>query len=417
MKVLHIGTEIHGGAGLGMYRLHQDLLASGVDSNVLCLRRGDDCKDTTLYGFLDDPRVNGRYRRNRFAALLNRMHVYSSPYYTSANIVAKFRKYGAACGTVSSPYVRLRLDNLDLIRDADVVHLHWVADFIDYPSFFSRVTRPIVWTLRDENPMLGFWHVRQDRPASLSPDIEQADAELQIQKARYVGKAETVVAVSLSKAGDAFVAESPTFANRKHCVIPNSVDGDVFYRHDRVELRRDYGIHPETKVLVFVAQDLSVIKKGVQDLLWAVKALERSDIVVMCVGKGELPVVPMPNRVIVLGSITNPERLSAAYSAADLFVSPSYSETFGKTLTEALACGTPVVSYPNNGAKDIVGNGDGVLCEEFSIPSLVKALKAALSQKYDSGELRRRVLARFSRQEVTDKYIALYESLCSKKKV
>ena len=63
MKILHIGTETYGGAGLGMYRLHRDLLSKGVESKVLCLERGEE-SDQSVYGYLDDLRVGGRYRRN-----------------------------------------------------------------------------------------------------------------------------------------------------------------------------------------------------------------------------------------------------------------------------------------------------------------------------------------------------------------
>lgn len=52
-------------------------------------------------------------------------------------------------------------------------------------------------------------------------------------------------------------------------------------------------------------------------------------------------------------------QLPAIYSAADCFVFPGRSETFGLVMLEALACGTPVAAYPVAGPLDVVGNSAG----------------------------------------------------------
>jgi len=53
------------------------------------------------------------------------------------------------------------------------------------------------------------------------------------------------------------------------------------------------------------------------------------------------------------------EQLAAIYSAADSFVFPSHSETFGLVMLEAMACGTPVAAFPVAGPLDVVGSSDG----------------------------------------------------------
>ena len=407
MKILHIGTEIYGGAGLGMYRLHRDLQSKGVESKVLCLNRGEE-NDESVYGYLDDLRVGGRYRRNIVTAILNRLHIYSSPYYRFSRMVGQLHN----CGMVSSPYSRFDLANLDLVNEADIVHLHWVANFIDYPSFFKNVHKPIVWTLRDENPALGFWHFRHDKPKQLPVGVAKADEILSCLKAGYIRKAKSLVAVSLSNDEYAFFAGSLSFKGHKHYVIPNSIDGNVFYRHGREKIRNEYNISPDAVVIIFVAQWLSEQRKGLTDLMYAMKALDRPDIVLICIGGGESPVSMLPNRIIKTGRVTDVERLSSLFSAADYFVSPSYAETFGKTLTEALACGIPVVSYPNAGAKDILFDRRmGILCKDFTVDSLVVSMKEALDTKYDPEIIRKNVLSHFSRERVAKSYIDLYDKL------
>ena len=64
--------------------------------------------------------------------------------------------------------------------------------------------------------------------------------------------------------------------------------------------------------------------------------------------------------VLFLGALSG-EELASAYRAADCFVFPSLTDTFGLVVIEALACGTPVAAYPVTGPIDILGaDGCGV---------------------------------------------------------
>jgi glycosyltransferase involved in cell wall biosynthesis len=80
--------------------------------------------------------------------------------------------------------------------------------------------------------------------------------------------------------------------------------------------------------------------------------------------------------------------LARYLSAADVFVFPSRSDTFGLVMLEAMACGTPVAAYPVTGPIDVVSPGvDGVLDDD-----LEKAAVAAL--KVDREACRRSALKR-----------------------
>ena len=66
--------------------------------------------------------------------------------------------------------------------------------------------------------------------------------------------------------------------------------------------------------------------------------------------------------------------LAAAYAAADVFVFPSRTDTFGLVMIEAMACGTPVAAFPVPGPIDVVAPGTGVLH-----PDLDQAIAGALA--------------------------------------
>lgn len=53
------------------------------------------------------------------------------------------------------------------------------------------------------------------------------------------------------------------------------------------------------------------------------------------------------------------EQLASVYAAADVFVMPSKSETFGLVMLEAMACGTPVAAYPVDGPLEVLGQHEG----------------------------------------------------------
>jgi glycosyltransferase involved in cell wall biosynthesis len=75
-----------------------------------------------------------------------------------------------------------------------------------------------------------------------------------------------------------------------------------------------------------------------------------------------------------LGVLSQPE-LAKVYAAADVFVFPSRTDTFGLVLLEAMACGTPVAAYPVTGPIDVLGeHGPGALHEDLR-EACLQALK------------------------------------------
>ena len=406
MKILHVTTELASGAGLGAVRLHQDLLASGIDSSVLSL--SGESNDPRIVSLLQPGQPRKRRWRDIPSFALHQLGVFDSPYYRAKKSIARFRTLSGAF--VSSPFTRIDILRHPLVRSADIVHLHWVAKFLDWPSFFPAVRKPVVWTMRDENPALGFWHFRWDMPRPMPESIRREDDWLRRIKQRIVKKCRFLSIVSLSSAEDAFFSQSNAFHGKPHSVIPNSIDASVFQPDVNCSIRDDFGIGPNDFVILFVAQDISERRKGLMDLLEAVTKIGRKDLIILSVGSGDPPPIHEGVRFVSIGRVDDPSRLSRVFSASNLFVSPSYAETFGKTTTEALACGLPIVSYPNSGAKDIVGPEDGILTQHFTPEALEAAIREATTRTFDSNAIRERVVSRFSREKVVKSYLNLYRN-------
>lgn len=92
--------------------------------------------------------------------------------------------------------------------------------------------------------------------------------------------------------------------------------------------------------------------------------------------KGLAAKLGIPENVRFLGRVDNPERLKYIYSIASILVLPSFFESFGMVVPEALSAGTSVVISPHVGARVLVENGkNGLLLEDVSADSLENAIK------------------------------------------
>jgi glycosyltransferase involved in cell wall biosynthesis len=75
-------------------------------------------------------------------------------------------------------------------------------------------------------------------------------------------------------------------------------------------------------------------------------------------------------QAVFLGALHG-EALAEAYAAADVFVFPSQTDTFGLVLLEALASGVPVAAFPVIGPRDVVGTAEvGILSEDLRLACL-----------------------------------------------
>jgi glycosyltransferase involved in cell wall biosynthesis len=102
--------------------------------------------------------------------------------------------------------------------------------------------------------------------------------------------------------------------------------------------------------------------------------------------------------------VLSPEDLARLYSAADVFVFPSRTDTFGLVMLEALACGTPVAAYPVQGPIDVVGTSDVAVLDEDLRKAALRAMRI------DRGRCRE-FAQRYSWRAATEQFIALQTPL------
>lgn len=119
--------------------------------------------------------------------------------------------------------------------------------------------------------------------------------------------------------------------------------------------------------------------------------------------------------VVFQGFVPNKE-IAALYEASDVYVSMSFSESFGQTLVEAMAVGLCVVAAENVGSRGIIEDGrTGFLVRSGDVSHLVETLRAVFDQADRrvgiGSEARRAAKECFDWTEIAAKYMALYEAL------
>ena len=409
MKVLHIALSDRGGAGAGMLTQHQALLAQGIDSKVLVANKRTDLD--TVYQAVPNQYIWGRGKVAQFLQkVARRMGLCLNRYDHYRRKLYKIRlHYWAEFSLPITPY---DLSSHPLVQEADIINLHFVADYLDYESFFQKVHKPIVWTMRDENPGLGGFHYSVTK-SELYPYYSELEDEFSIIKLKALTTCKRLHIVALSHQMQKFCAQSLCFASRPITIIPNAINADNFRPYFRHEARKHLGIGENDLAIAFVSCAIEDERKGFLELALAVQELEAQSsrpINVLCVGANEYT-GPVPSNCRFFGHFDTPEDLSAVYSAADVFASPSYQESFGKTVVEALCCGTPVVSTPVGIAPEIINERNGALCRIGDVDDLARALREVFSRTYDKESIRREARAHFRPQSVAQQYIKLYEAV------
>lgn len=119
-----------------------------------------------------------------------------------------------------------------------------------------------------------------------------------------------------------------------------------------------------------------------------------------------------------LGSIQNERLLSLAYTAADVFVLPSRQESFGLSIVEAIACGTPAVGFAVGGIPDIIRTGiTGVLVPPQDFAALRAAISGLLKNPKSAdlaGSCRSVAVEEYSLDVMAKRHVQLYESMIAR---
>ncbi len=406
MKVVHILTTFDGGAGIAAYRIFNSTRALGVDAKALVAYG----KNTDIVNVIKPVNVFSRFWLiRRVQVFLQNKGIWPQTEVIRRRIQSEMDKNAKEC-VFSSPITLYKtIADHPWVKEADIVHLHWVGDFLDYKSFFSKVEKPIVWGMQDENPGLGGFHYEIWKKEA-TDSFKSFDDELIQLKCQAMKNVKSMTMVVIASKLKEFAKRSKLLCNYPCVVINNGVEKEKFVPIPINIAREALNIPKDSRVFLFVAQNIHDKRKGLKELINALENLNMPNTLLVCLGTFHS--VPESSvQIRCEGFVSNNRLQSLFYSAADYFVMPSFAEAFGQVALEALACGTPLIAFPNDGAHDLITSGNGVLCQDFTVDSLVEGIKIAMNEEYDRMKIREDAIRRFSYDKIGKQYLELYKKI------
>jgi glycosyltransferase involved in cell wall biosynthesis len=404
MKVATISTYVsNGGAAIAAFRLHQGLMRHKDVESVIIQKYAEDrefMRQNNVYLVEKDKSLIEKTRRK-----LNIDTV------TLQN--KKLENFGGKYEIASVPFSSYRLEEHPIVKEADILHLHWVADnFLNYPTFFKNVKQPVVWTLHDMNPFQGLFHYRQDEINSKGK-LRDFDKKIHDIKLKAIHKKNNIHIVTLSSWLKEYSESSSSFGKYPHYLIPNGLNFDNYPVLNKKQIKKEKGLDNGLKTLLFIAADIGNNRKGFDLLLAAINKPELKSFNLISIGGEKIFVNEKVNH-LHYEKITDIQELNKTYSVADLTILPSREDNLPNVMLESFANGTPIISFGNGGMSEHIKNGEnGILIKDINPNALAVGINDFLEDKYhfDNETIQKYAINNFSDNQQIEKYIDLYHSI------
>ncbi len=221
----------------------------------------------------------------------------------------------------------------------------------------------------------------------------------------------------MEKAKDSMLA--PAMVSSR--VIPHGIDLSVFKAGDRSQARMDLGLPPDATILLFAAAGIrDNIWKDYQTMRRAFEILGgrggKQKLLFLAIGEGGPSESIGGNELRFIPHSSGRLALAKYYQAADLYVHGAKAEAWGLTITEAMACGLPVVASDVGGIPDQVAEGRS----GFLVPVGDAGLMAERIEMLVDDRQLRETMARWAQERahgefglghMAKNYLRLYESV------
>lgn len=336
-----------------------------------------------------------------------------------------FDRHGLASTGATRNFIR----EIERIKP-DIIHIHNIHGyFLNYPLLFQYLRQsgiPVVWTIHDcwlytghcyyysfegcRKWQTGCGQCPQQRkfPASWFADrshrnwLDKQAAFTSLPKEQL-----TLVPVSEWIKGE---MERSFLQQANFRVIHNGINTEVFQPYATGEIKRKYGLLGK-HVLLGVASIWSE-EKGLNDFI-EMAALLKADEQIVLVGVDEQTQKRLPGNILAIRRTENVHQLAELYAAADAFINPTWQDNYPTVNLEAIACGTPVVTYRTGGSVEAVTQHTGFVVEQGDVKGLLDTARSIIGRGKEAyrENCRAYALAHFRKEDRYADYLKLYDEI------
>ena len=332
-----------------------------------------------------------------------------------------------AHGLVSRRATRQLIKEIRRI-DPDVVHIHNVHGyFLNYPmllNYLQESGKPVLWTVHDcwlytghcyyysaahcDKWKTGCGHCPQKRafPASWLLDRSARNWKAKQQAFAPMDRL-TICPVSdwiRQEMSESLLKDKP------FQVIHNGIDLTVF----KPDAADGEPALPGTTILGVAT--LWHEEKGFPDLIKMAGMLKEDEHLILVGRLSEEQLQRLPAHVKHIPRTENVHKLAALYAQATAFVNPTWQDNYPTVNLEAIACGTPVVTYRTGGSVESITPETGFVVEQGDVEGMLEKVReiASASREEYRTRCRAHAEAHFKKDDCYQRYIDLYESLAAR---
>lgn len=302
----------------------------------------------------------------------------------------------------------------------DVVHLHNIhghdCDIETLLTYFKKKKTKLIWTFHDCWAFTGYctyfdlvkcnkWKIKCEKCAQkqeYSWFCDQSTKLFEKKKSLFKGLDLTIVTPSQWLAD--MVKQSFLICYPVQ-VIYNGIDLSVFEPVSS-DFRQKFNLENK-KVILGVSFEWG-FRKGLDVFVELEKRLP-ADFRIVLVGTNPDVDQLLPENIISIHRTHNPKELAEIYTAADIFANPTRDEVFGLVNVEALACGTPGVTFNSGGSPECYDKTCGSIVDCDDIGALEREIIRICTEKPYTKEACIRKSKGFDKNKRFKEYVELYE--------
>lgn len=308
--------------------------------------------------------------------------------------------------------------------DPDIIHLHnihnWSLNFSMLFRYLRKSRAKVVWTLHDcwtftgQCPYFDMVDCRKWKTGCYECPQCNVYPETKLDRSRqmYRKKQEWFLGIrDMTLVTPSAWLASLTKQSYMGCypirVIHNGIDLEKFgYRES--DFRTRY--HCENKIILLGVAFGWGARKGLDVFVELSRRLD-SRFQIVLVGTNEATDALLPENIISIHTTQNQDELAQIYSAADCFVNPTREDNFPTVNLEALACGTPVITFRTGGSPECIDETCGYVVDKDDIDAMERKIRHVADSKPFPADACRRRAEKFDMYDRFAEYIELYEHI------
>ncbi|SSY80077.1 glycosyltransferase [Alysiella crassa] len=332
-----------------------------------------------------------------------------------------FARLTDKAGFYSKEYTKKMIEQIQ-IYNPDIIHLHNIHGYYVNVEmlfdFLKEYKRAVVWTLHDTWSFTGHcshyeavgcekWKTQ----CGECPQIREYPKSFVDNSAQnYMRKKKIFIGIdNLTIVTPSFWLQQQiqqSFLQKYECkTIANGIDLQKFSPLIKTK--------DKNKFIILGVASVWGERKGFNDFIRLSKYIDLSEYQIIMVGvNNQQKQILAKHNIVAIERTNSIEELVQLYSQADIFLNLTYEDTFPTTNLEALACGTPILTYRTGGSPESLNSNCGIIVEKGDLSSVIEHLKQLRKKNFDSQACINQANY-FNKFDKFQEYINLYQEILS----